>query len=133
MKRLEHKFCEVCGAIVIGKKRADRNAYYYPKRCIACHGFKHRSAEKHPKWTGGRHTTKDGYVSVHVSASNVRGEKSGRLLEHRLVIENHSGRKLGAEEIVHHLNGIRDDNRLENLEIIKRSADGRTNHETDVC
>lgn len=45
---------------------------------------------------------------------------SGKQWKHRMVMENHLGRKLSYDEVVHHKNGDRKDNRIENLEVMTR-------------
>lgn len=59
------------------------------------------------------------YVS-HYGYCIVKTEE-GWVKEHRYVMEKHLGRKLNPEEDVHHINGDRTDNRLENLEVILHS------------
>lgn len=71
-------------------------------------------AGNHP--IGTRKTNSHGYVLIktHDDPTAPRG---GWPLEHRLIMEQHLGRELYEGENVHHINGVRDDNRLENLEL----------------
>lgn len=54
-------------------------------------------------------------------ATIVRNRVRINLLQHRYLMERHLGRSLSKDEVVHHKNGVRDDNRLENLEVRGRS------------
>lgn len=69
--------------------------------------IRHRASE--PRWLPNHH----GYIT---KTSKVGG-KYVTLIQHRVVMEEHLGRPLYSHENVHHINGVRDDNRIENLEL----------------
>lgn len=81
-------------------------------------GMRHRGPNNH-KWKGGRKITDSGYVLV-VHPDRIR-RKSGKgyvtVYEHRLIWEQINGPIPQGWEI-HHLNGVKDDNRIENLQAL---------------
>jgi hypothetical protein len=88
--------CSDCGVAV----------YYKATRCIPCS----KSGELHPRWRGGRRVEeRSGYALLRVDGETIA--------EHRHVMSEHLGRPLFLHESVHHKNGVRDDNRIENLEL----------------
>lgn len=75
-----------------------------------------RLRENHPMWNGGKTKDANGYMWVlcpeHPSAMH------GYVYEHRYLIEQKIGRFLYKNEQIHHINGIKDDNRIENLVLL---------------
>jgi HNH endonuclease len=92
--------CPACGATKVRKA----------KNCVDCTDT---TGSLNPNWRGGTTRHWKGYVYVRV------GQKYR--FEHQLVMEDFLRRPLAPDEEVHHLNGVRCDNRLENLELWTRS------------
>jgi len=67
----------------------------------------------------------NGYVKRKVTAHPFP-DKRGYVLEHRLVVEAHKKEFLHKEAVIHHLNGVRDDNRLSNLQLLTSQSEHAT-------
>lgn len=80
-----------------------------------------RSGRGHPNWNGGA-TMQKGYRYIW-AGSHPQKTKSGYVLEHRLVMEKKLGRYLRPDEVVHHRNGNRADNRPSNLVLFLTNGD----------
>jgi hypothetical protein len=81
---------------------------------------KSQSGPDHYSWKGGR-IIRQGYAWIwdREHPAN-KGTQRKYVAEHRLVMEAHLGRYLERHEQVHHKNGDKLDNRIENLELWDR-------------
>lgn len=75
-------------------------------------------AESHKlKGAGHKKVRKDGYIALYFP-NHPRSSKDGYIMEHVFIMENFIGRPLRNDEVVHHKNHIRNDNRIENLQLM---------------
>ena len=116
---LKGYLCPDCG------KEISHQGKHVASRCSSCarrHSWAtgdmykgvYPTGENNPNWKGGRFTNRDGYVFVSMPEHH-RAYRNGYVLEHILVWEQTHGKPLPKGWIIHHLNGIKDDNRPGNL------------------
>ena len=115
--------CENCGKERWVARLGGKPKYPLCHSC-ACkaYGLKERG-EANPAWKGGNYLDPKGYILVKVQPDDrfySMANMWGYVFEHRLVVAQRLNRCLRREELVHHLNGIKTDNRSENLILINR-------------
>ena len=98
----------VCGHIVLKPET---------KNCRLC-SDKIRSGFGGPRWLGGNIVDQMGYTRIYIGRLNGHSRYE---LEHRAVAERAIGRKLKSNEIVHHINMDKTDNRHKNLLVCSQS------------
>lgn len=96
------------------------------RRCIECGQLlfsktatrcKTHAARERGKTSARRSRHTSGYIYLRGHWGHPNADSSGKIVEHVLVMAEHLGRPIRPEETIHHRNGVRDDNRLENLEL----------------
>jgi HNH endonuclease len=117
------KHCEECKKAFQPQKRSQR---FCSRPCAGKNneGASYLLGKGHYKYKG-LWKNSSGYIAVNISelSEDERhrfiepGRVATTILEHRLVMMRHLGRRLRKAEIVHHKNGKKNDNRLENLEL----------------
>jgi len=124
--------CEDCGkerwVYLVGGKPNARICL----QCCARRGgevSKTRKGELASNWKGGRIKEATGYIGILLQPDDFfysMADSRKYVREHRLVMAKHLGRCLLAWEVVHHINGIKDDNRLENLKLLPNQGKHNT-------
>jgi len=116
-QRYKHKkgknvFCsKQCFWLWISNKYMGKNNPFYGK----VRTEKEKDAIRKVTFKTGKSKNKQGYIVLHSNS------KRTATTEHRHLFEKHTGRKLNKNEVVHHKNEIKNDNRIENLMLMTKS------------
>lgn len=132
---MKPKKCTWCGLVYQKDPRISYGKFRRQRFCSKVCGLKARKGEKrpnkmgenHPGWKGGKVKRQSGYILLH-RPEHPYCQSHGYILEHRLVMEKHLGRYLHPLEVVHHINEIKDDNRIENLELLESQSEHVKRH-----
>lgn len=88
-----------------------------------------KNPQNHPQWKGGRCKHGAGYIQIR-SPSHPRSNPKGYVMEHIVVWEQTHRKTLPRSMVIHHINGIKDDNRPKNLVAMpKRKHNNQTQFE----
>jgi hypothetical protein len=84
---------------------------------------KNQTGPRNNNWRGGRSVASNGYIIVRVGVRHHLADVRGYAYEHRVEAEKKIGRRLRGGELVHHVNGNKQDNQWANLEVHRGNAE----------
>jgi len=121
--------CPICSKMMQNYSKVCITCSNSPQICPTCNGG------KRSKWptcskciepatspnelilTGTRKENARGYIVLSIYNHPSRASRNGQIFEHRYIMEQHLGRFLQEGENVHHINCVKNDNRIDNLEL----------------
>lgn len=96
--------------------------------------IKGQDPKTHPRWKGGKYIDNKGYVYIFAPDHPRARSNGGKYIqEHRLVMEKHLKRRLKDNELVHHINGVKSDNKVKNLRLVTRHNHPTIHGEQKPC
>lgn len=117
-KSQSEKVCMKCGNVFTRPYRCSYSEWDCKKYCSADCYHESRKGGRSTNWKGGIKVNR-GYIEVYMP-EHPNSDISGYIKEHRYIMSMFLGRPLLKTEVVHHINGDRSDNRLENLQLTTR-------------
>ena len=132
------KGCDITYEVT--RQSAKRNKTGYCRKCHSKHiqsGIKRPqfSGENSKRWGGGEYISSDGYIMIKIPDKFLESGRQVYKRQHIVLYEQHIGRELkttkgGAGEQIHHIDGNKQNNGIDNLLLCKNVSEHRLIHDS---